>query len=162
VSAGDGADPRLARLRWRGSGPRLGANAYERSFQEPGEAVHYLLAATEAQGLLLALVLGLALLLALAVLERPRRLAHAMRRPLGLGFLLLPVLAAAVGFEVLAGEGIKPKAGALLPVCLIIMLLAAVAARPRPGPGRYGAVGLGVGPEREGAAAGPSLPAPWP
>ena len=134
----------LARLVWTW----LGANAYERSFHESGEAAYYLLAATQAQGLLLALIPGLALLLALAVLGRPRRLADAMRRPLRLGFLLLPVLATAVGFEVLAGEGIKPKAAALLPVCLIIMLLAAVAARSRPG--RDGVLGRGVGPDREG------------
>jgi len=134
----------LARLVWTW----LGANAYERSFREPAEAAYYLFAATQAQGLFLFLVLGLALLLALAVLGQPRRLAGAIRRTLGLGFLLLPVLAAAVGFAVLAGEGIKPKAAALLPVCLVIMLLAAVAATPRPN--RDGVPALGVGPGRAG------------
>lgn len=107
----------------------LGANAYERSYQEIAEAAHYLMADTPTKALFLLLVLSLGLLLALAEDHQARGGAHWVRRGLSLGFLLVPLVAMMLGGEFLAGEGIKLKVGAVYPLSLLLMGLAAWATR---------------------------------
>lgn len=116
----------ILRLLWT----LLGANAYERSHGGAGEAAYYLLPDTAAKGLLLLLVMALALRLAWTLDARGTAQGHRRGRGLSLGFLLLPLLGSALGAGFLAGEGIKLKVGAILPLGLLLMGLAAVLAMP--------------------------------
>lgn len=106
----------------------LGANAYERSHGGAGEAAYYLLPDTAAKGLLLLLVMVLALSLAWTFDGKGADQARRLGRGLSLGFLLLPGLGAALGAGFLAGDGIKLKVGAVLPLGLLLMGIAAVLA----------------------------------
>lgn len=98
-----------------------GANAYERGYQEITEAAYYLMADTATKSLLLVLVLTLGLLLALALDQQARGWARWAGRGLGLGFLLVPLVAMVLGGEFLAGGGIKLKVGAVYPLGLLLM-----------------------------------------
>ena len=132
---------RQSRSTWRGLGASLGSagilrllwtllgsNDYERSHGSAGEAAYYLLPDTPTQALLLLLVLVLALILALALDAKGRDQTLRLRRGLSLGFLILPVGGIALGAGLLAGEGIKLKVGAVLPLCLLLMGLTAAQA----------------------------------
>lgn len=110
----------ILRLLWT----LLGSNAYERSHGSPGAAAYYLLPGTPTQSLLLLLVLVLALLVALALAAKAPSRVRRLRQVAGAGFLALPVLGIALGAGVLAGEGIKLKVGATLPLGLLLMGLA--------------------------------------
>jgi hypothetical protein len=125
ISAALGAAAVL-RLLWT----LLGSNEYERSHGGAGEAAYYLLPDTAAKGLLLLLVAALALLLAWTLDKKGADRARRLGQGLGLGFLLLPLLGAALGVGFLAGEGIKLKIGAIVPLALLLMALAAVLAKP--------------------------------
>ena len=108
----------------------LGANEYERSHRQTGEATYYLMADTPTKALLLLLVLGLGLLLALALDARGKDRAIWLQRGLSLGFVLLPLTGIALGAGWLAGEGIKLKIGAVYLLSLLLMGLAAILAAP--------------------------------
>jgi hypothetical protein len=127
----------ILRLLWT----LLGSNAYERSHGGAGEAAYYLLPDTATKGLLLLLVAALALPLAWTLDTKGADQGHRFRRALSLGFLLLPLLGAALGAGFLAGDGIKLKVGAVLPLGLLLMGLTAVLAMTpalRPGAGGTG------------------------
>ena len=119
----------LVRLGWTVAG----ANRYERANLAGDGALHYLLPATPAQGLLLAVALLIGLLAAAALLRCPEHRARAMllRLDWWLGWLLagLVVLAAWVGGELLLGQGIKLKAALTFVAALLLMALAAVSGR---------------------------------
>lgn len=108
----------------------LGANEYERSHGEADEAAYYLMADTPTKALLLMLVLGLGLLLAFALDARGKDRAIWLPRGLSLGIFLLPLTGIALGAGWLAGEGIKLKIGAVYPLSLLLMGLAAILAAP--------------------------------
>jgi hypothetical protein len=97
---------------------------------EPGSAARYLLADTLSQGVLLAWVVVLALLVALRLVVGDGRRGKA-ERLLWPGFLLLPIMGVLVAADILAGEGIKLKAALTFPIALLLMGLAvAIAGRP--------------------------------
>jgi hypothetical protein len=108
----------------------LGANAYERSHGGTSEAAYYLSAETPTQALLLLLILVLALMLARALDIKVGNKADRPRWGLNLGFLLLPLAGIGLGAGLLAGEGIKLKVGAVFPICLLLMGLAAALGAP--------------------------------
>ncbi|EGV16791.1 hypothetical protein [Thiocapsa marina] len=110
----------------------IGATGYERSLAEPDAAVRYLLPETLPQGLLLTWVAvsgGLAALSLAVGWRRGRRLVE--DRLLWPAFMLLPLLGVPVAVDVLFGEGIKLKAGLVLPIALLLMGLSlGIARRP--------------------------------
>jgi hypothetical protein len=110
----------------------VGATGYERSLAEPDAAVGYLLPETLPQGLLLSWVAVSGLLAALSLASGWRRGSRvAESRLLWPAFLLLPVIGVSVALDILCGEGIKLKAGLILPVALLLMGLAVgIAGRP--------------------------------
>lgn len=103
----------------------LWGNAYERSHGGSSKAAYYLIPDTPTQALLLLLVLTLALALAWALGCPQREGGQRLRRGMGLGFLMLPPLATAIGAGLLVGAGIKLKVGAIFPLSLLLMGLAA-------------------------------------
>jgi hypothetical protein len=110
----------------------IGATGYERSLAEPDAAVRYLLPETLSQGLLLTWVAVSGVLAALSLapgLRRGSRIAES--RLLWPAFLLLPLVGVPVALDILSGEGIKLKAGLILPLALLLMGLAVgIAWRP--------------------------------
>jgi hypothetical protein len=110
----------------------IGATGYERSLAEPDAAVRYLLPETLSQGVLVSWVVVSGVLAGLSLCSgwgRGRRVAES--RLLWPAFLLLPLMGVAVGVDILFGEGIKLKAGLILPVALLLMGLAVgIAGRP--------------------------------
>lgn len=110
----------------------IGATGYERSLAEPDAAARYILPDTLSQSLLLAVVAVSGILVALSLVPRWwRGRAVVERRLLWPAFLLLPVVGVAVALDFLLGEGIKLKAGLILPVALLMMGLAVgIAGRP--------------------------------
>jgi hypothetical protein len=121
------------RLAWTG----LAATSYERAHFESGGASHYLLPPTHTQALLVLAVLAVGAAWAWVWLARaPTRGANAVNgggypavpgaAVMWMGVWILPVLAVVLGFEWLAGTGIKLKTGLVFPVALLLMALGAV------------------------------------
>ncbi len=119
----------LLRLGWT----LVGANRYERSNLSGDGIAHYLLPATPAQGLLLAVVLAVAALGALAVVRGPANGGAAVMRSAVHAQTVLAValvsVALWIGGELLFGDGIKLKAALTYLLGLLLMALAAVCAR---------------------------------
>jgi hypothetical protein len=110
----------MLRLAWT----LIGSNSYERSFADASQVGYYLLPTTPGQVALMLAVCAAALVLV------PRRIRGTGRAadvwPV---WLLLPVLAAWVGAEILAGDGVKLKAALIYPFGVCFMGLALWAAR---------------------------------
>jgi hypothetical protein len=121
------------RLVWTG----LAATSYERAHFGSSGAAHYLFPPTDAQALLMLIVLALGAVWAWVWLARVQTLRAGAgdggghpsvpgAAILRMGVWTLPVLAVVLGFEWLAGAGIKLKIGLVFPVALSLMGLAAV------------------------------------
>lgn len=118
----------LSRLIWT----LLGVNDYEREQLSSTTGIaNYLLPATGAQASLLALTLTLGSLLAVSMAGRSDRLAPWPDWLTSIGLSMMPIVGLWIGSDYVSGEGIKLKAGLILPLGLLFMGLAAVSAMAR-------------------------------